>query len=44
MLSEWQTAGQHQVNWNAGKQASGVYFYVIKGDEFQAVKTMLLLK
>jgi len=44
LVSERQHAGQHQVKWNAGEKASGVYFYVIHGDEFQAVKTMVLMK
>lgn len=36
--------GQHQVEFNAKNQASGVYFYVMKSGDFMAVKKMLVLR
>jgi len=44
LVSEWQSAGSYQVQWNADEKASGVYFYVIQVDKFQAVKMMVLQK
>jgi hypothetical protein len=50
LFSGVQTVGYHQVDFNASRVASGIYFYVIKasslsGDQdFHAVKKMMLLK
>jgi predicted GH43/DUF377 family glycosyl hydrolase len=37
-------AGNHQALWDAGDQASGVYFYKIKGDNLTETKKMILVK
>jgi hypothetical protein len=39
-----QTAGSHEVQFNAAGLASGVYFYKITGGDFSQVKTMVLMK
>jgi hypothetical protein len=44
LVSGNQTAGYHTINWDASDFPSGVYYYKIKADEFQAVKKMILLK
>jgi plastocyanin len=44
LVSERQSAGLHQVQWNAGENASGVYYYSLHAGEFQSVKMMVLLK
>jgi hypothetical protein len=44
LVSERQAAGLHQVQWNAGDNASGVYYYFLHAGEFQSVKMMVLLK
>ncbi|MCX6152306.1 MAG: T9SS type A sorting domain-containing protein [Ignavibacteriales bacterium] len=38
------TAGSYKVNWNAGNNASGVYFYKLTSKNFNMVKKMLLVK
>jgi hypothetical protein len=37
-------AGMHNVSWNAGKFASGVYFYELKTEKFNSVKKLILMK
>jgi hypothetical protein len=37
-------AGEHQVIWNASRQASGVYFYRIKAGDKVETKKMVLMK
>ncbi len=37
-------AGYHDITWDAGDQASGMYFYKIQAGEFTETKKMLLLK
>jgi plastocyanin len=44
LVSKRQQAGQHQVQWDAGQNASGVYYYLIKTGEFQDVKMMTLVR
>jgi hypothetical protein len=44
LLNEKKPAGSHQVEFNAEKLSSGVYFYRIEAEEFQDVKKMILLK
>ena len=39
-----QTAGIHEVNFDASKLSSGVYFYTIKANGFVSTRKMLLLK
>jgi hypothetical protein len=44
LVNEDQTAGYHQVTWNAGTVPSGVYFYRIDAGTFIATKKMILMK
>ena len=44
LVSEWQSAGQHQVQWNAGENASGVYYCILNTGESRAVTRMVLMK
>lgn len=39
-----QTAGYYQVNFSADRFASGVYFYVLRTNDFSSIHKMLLLK
>jgi hypothetical protein len=39
-----QAAGYYQIIWNAQEQATGMYFYRLKADDFSQVKKMLMLK
>jgi len=38
------SGGQHNFNWDASKQSSGVYLYNLKTDSFSKTNKMLLLK
>jgi flagellar hook assembly protein FlgD len=44
LVEEDQSAGYHQVLWNAGDAPTGVYFYRIEAAGFTATKKMLLAK
>ena len=44
LLNEQMSAGYHQVVFNAGNLASGIYLYRISAGSFTAVKKLLLLK
>jgi flagellar hook assembly protein FlgD len=44
LVSGKQTAGSHQVEWDASAFASGVYYYVLKTGEFRDVRKMVLIK
>ena len=44
LVDEKQKSGYHQVEWNASRFSSGIYFYRIKAGEFQDVKKMILIK
>ena len=44
LVSGKMEAGYHQVNWNAGDQASGMYFYRINAGDYTEKKKMMLLK
>jgi hypothetical protein len=44
LISEVQNTGYHQVEWDASKFSSGVYYYQIKAGEFFATRKMLLIK
>lgn len=37
-------AGYHKIEWDAGRYASGVYFYRLMAGEYSATKKMILLK
>jgi hypothetical protein len=44
LVSVNQQAGKYQVNWDATDFPSGIYYYIIKADEFRQVKKMIMLK
>lgn len=44
LVSEKQAAGSHQVVWDAGMFASGLYFYCLETNQFRDVKKMILLR
>ncbi|MCK4815513.1 T9SS type A sorting domain-containing protein, partial [bacterium] len=44
LVSGKQSAGHHQVEWNAGDLPSGVYYYILKAGGFHDVKKMVLLR
>ena len=37
-------AGIHNIEWNASKFVSGVYFYELKTEKYRAVKKLSLMK
>ena len=39
-----QPAGTHRAVWDAGRLASGLYFYDLRAGDFRQVKTMILLR
>lgn len=44
LVNQYQTAGDHSVNFNANGFASGLYFYKIEAGSFRSIKKMILLK
>jgi hypothetical protein len=44
VLDTYMPAGYHRVDFDAGRYASGVYFYRIQADQFKDVKKMVLLR
>ena len=44
LVNEIQNAGQHQINFDASKLKSGIYFYTLKAGNFKQTKKMLLIK
>ncbi|MBL7074258.1 T9SS type A sorting domain-containing protein [candidate division KSB1 bacterium] len=44
LVDEHQTAGYHQINWDATGYSSGIYFYQIQAGKFQKVRKMVLVK
>jgi hypothetical protein len=44
LVNERQTAGYHQITWNAGSFPSGTYLYRIQAGDYSASKKMQLLK
>lgn len=44
ILNSNKSAGYHTVKWDASQQASGLYFYQIKAENFTQVKKCLLVK
>ena len=44
LVNQTQPAGTYTVNFNAGRLASGIYFYSISAKDFHKVKKMILLK
>jgi hypothetical protein len=44
LVDEYRNAGKYQIELNAEKLASGVYFYQLRSGDFVSIKKMLLLK
>jgi hypothetical protein len=44
LVYERQPAGTYQVEWDASRISSGLYFYILKSGEIQDVKKMILIK
>jgi len=44
LVNEYKPAGSYEVEFDAGKLPSGVYFYQLKAGEYVQTKKMLLLK
>jgi len=44
LVYEEKPAGSYEINWNASRLSSGVYFYQLKAGDFTSVKKMILLK
>ena len=44
LVDEYKQAGYYQVTWNAGEQASGVYFYRIQAGNFSDIKKLTLIR
>jgi Secretion system C-terminal sorting domain len=44
LVNKTQQAGDYSVTFNASKQPSGIYFYVLKSGNFSETKKLLLLK
>ncbi|MDP2363716.1 MAG: T9SS type A sorting domain-containing protein, partial [Ignavibacteria bacterium] len=44
LLNENLEPGVYSYNWNASKQASGIYFYELQANEFKSVRKMTLIK
>jgi hypothetical protein len=44
LVNQWQEAGYHTVNWDAGRYASGIYLYRISSGDFAQTRKMVLVK
>jgi len=44
LLDMAQSAGRHEIIWEASDMASGLYFYRIQADNYKAIRKMALLK
>jgi hypothetical protein len=44
LVNEQQRAGYHQVEWDASRYSSGIYYYRIEAGKYQDVKKMIFLK
>jgi len=44
LINKEQKAGNYEVNFNASKLSSGVYFYKLQAGNFSQTKKLLLLK
>jgi hypothetical protein len=43
-VNEVKSAGKYEATWDAGDNASGMYFYRIEAGSFMSVRKMMLLK
>jgi hypothetical protein len=44
LFDSWFEAGIHEVSVNLSNQSSGVYFVVVRGDQSELIRKMILLK
>jgi len=44
LVDEYKPAGKYEIEWDAGKYPSGVYFYQLNTGEFVNTKKMILIK
>lgn len=44
LVNQTQPPGNHQVTWNAGNLASGIYFYTLQTSNYKETNTMLIAK
>jgi hypothetical protein len=44
LTDEMQSPGMHSVRWISGDSAPGIYFYVVRVGDHEAIGTMLLMK
>ncbi|HVO72740.1 MAG TPA: T9SS type A sorting domain-containing protein [Ignavibacteriaceae bacterium] len=44
LTSMYYSAGEHQIQWDASNQSSGIYFYKLKTSNYTETKKLLLLK
>ena len=44
LVNRTYNAGTFEVNWNASKYSSGIYFYVLNSLNYSETKRMLLVK
>jgi hypothetical protein len=44
LVNEVQQPGSHEVVWNAGGTASGIYFYQLKAGQFMSTRRMTLVR
>ena len=44
LFNEYQEAGSHEIKFNSGNLASGIYFYKLQAGSLSAIKKMILLK
>ena len=43
LMDEPRPAGRYEATWNAAGLPSGIYFYQVRTDDFQAVRKMVLI-
>ncbi|MBN1996416.1 T9SS type A sorting domain-containing protein, partial [candidate division KSB1 bacterium] len=44
LADKYYSEGEHIIKWNAGSQASGIYYYRLKSEDFVDVKKMVLIR
>ncbi len=44
LVHEWQSAGEHEISFDARNLSSGIYLYILRVNDFQQVRKMILLK
>jgi len=44
LVDRYMTAGSHSASWDADDQASGVYFYYLRGERWSAGRKMILMR